>query len=619
VIAHPSPWLDAEVLRPIDVAIADFFAQSVAPLYRPIVWAAAAQLSHALGQGDTCVTLNNDTLYFWQTRDHALPSTIIPPPSSWPESLLASGIAGDITATTPFVWLDNKLSFRKYFACEQRIALRLENFLAKSDITDIQLHQLWSHISNTATTPTPNWQDIAVVLAARYQLAIICGGPGTGKTTTITNLLSQLVQLAHRHGSRIPRIRLAAPTGKAATRMSESINHSLTRLPESHAQALLAALPNAPTTLHRLLGYRPTCGEFKYHRQHRLSLDILVLDEASMIDIELMAQLLEALPDHAKLILLGDRYQLPSVGIGAVFNDITCLAQNQYSTETLAALQAATPLAASLTANNTQSAITNRVCELQQSHRFTATGGIYRAAQAVKQGDINALTTLLKETDLSNELHHHTSEKIVGLYQSALDNYYSFTNDAASAEIDDARIHELFKNFSNFRILCALRDGEYGVQAINETIEHQLKRRLNLPPNRIWYTGRPIAITQNNYPLDLYNGDLGITLHDPATQALRVFFPRGHSMVSYAPTRLPAHEPAYAMTVHKSQGSEFARVALVLPPTPQRVLTRELLFTGITRAKQQLELFADLPVLAHALKQRAQRNTLLAAMLNAEL
>ncbi len=395
------------------------------------------------------------------------------------------------------------------------------------------------------------------------RLLIISGGPGTGKTTTVTRLLADLIAA----GTQPARILLAAPTGKAAMRMQESIRDTRQR------ENITCPMPETASTLHRLLGYIPNRVGFRHHADNPLPADVVIVDEASMIDISLMTHLFEAVPPQAKLILLGDKDQLASVETGSIFRDLC-------SGEALAA----------------------HMLLLQTSYRFKDADGIGQLAQAIREADEQRFLEVLASADFADVT---LDESQAGLDANWL--RHGWQDYVAAIKVGE--LEGIFRAFNALRILTPLRQGRLGVESLNVWVDGVMQRQL--PPHenafRPWYVGRPVMVTQNDYRQNLFNGDIGIALPNELGE-LRVWFPTGEAgqYRAVAPIRLPAHETAWAMTIHKSQGSEFTRVLLILPEAEDLpLLGRELLYTAVTRAKQGIHILASRAMLGKALRQVA--------------
>ncbi|MGL6571355.1 exodeoxyribonuclease V subunit alpha [Aeromonas caviae] len=451
-----------------------------------------------------------------------------------------------------------------------------------------------------------NGQKLAAATAAARPFAVISGGPGTGKTTTVAKLLAILVETGLQ-GGKAPAIRLVAPTGKAAARLTESIGAALQALdlpPE-----WVEAIPTEAGTLHRLLGVIPGRSQFRHHRGNPLHLDLLVVDEASMVDLPMMARLLDALPRHARLILLGDKDQLASVEAGAVLGDICSFIEQGISPAQAHWLSRQTGYR--LQGTPSGASVRDSLCLLSKSWRFDQHSGIGQLARACNSGDGAVVEAVWSAGFGDIRLHPWAGEAYSALIAEGVAGYGSYLKAARAGE-DPAAV---FKAFNGFQILCALRDGPFGVQGLNERLELALAKAGLIQRDGDWYAGRPVMVVRNDHGVGLYNGDMGLCLPDD-TGRLKVWFeqPDG-SLRALLPSRLPPHETVYAMTIHKSQGSEFAHTVLVLPDSPSPLLTRELVYTGITRAKARLDLYGDRALLAQAVRKKTERYSGLAERL----
>ena len=465
-----------------------------------------------------------------------------------------------------------------------------------------------------------NWQKVAAAMAASRRFAVISGGPGTGKTTTVTKLLALLVE-QHRQsqqGEALPlTIKLVAPTGKAAARLTESIGGAKQQL--ALAPDIAAQIPEQAGTIHRLLGVIPNRQAFRHHRGNPLHLDLLVVDEASMVDLPLMARLLDALPPKARLILLGDKDQLSSVEAGSVLGDICHFAEGGYGREQANWLGQVTHHDLTPFAAPEGSAIGDSLCLLRKSYRFDAQSGIGNLARAINGGDPKAVEAVWQDDFTDISLHGLGEQVYRDLLRLAVAGYRDYLQLVCDVRSPEAA-RPIIEAFNRFQILCALREGDFGVSGINEQVERALsKESLIRKGGREWYAGRPVMISQNDHALGLYNGDIGITLmtaESGGESRARVYFQMADGEIrSFLPSRLPAHDTVYAMTVHKSQGSEFAHTVMVLPKQDSPLLTRELVYTGVTRAKKRLDIFAHPGILSRAVKRRTERASGLAQLL----
>jgi exodeoxyribonuclease V alpha subunit len=559
--------------------------QRLDPAASPVVLVSAALLCTALDKGDVCLPLVRLAGQRpWPEQDFRLPAL-----SDWQAQLEASSLVGGDGDFTPLILEHGRLYLARYQAYERQLATQLLQRAA--DLPAVDEAQLSESLTRlfAFNAQQPDWQRLAAAQAVRRKLAVISGGPGTGKTTTVVRLLAALLE---QPGCENLAIGLAAPTGKAAARMAEAIRNAKAELPVS--ESIKAALPDEARTLHRLLGSRGDSPQVRHNTANPLALDVLVVDEASMVDLALMAKLVDALPPSARLILLGDKDQLCAVEAGAVFAEL-CEGRG-FDAHAAGELQRITGQQVPVSQPSSQ--LGDAVVLLTHSHRFAGDSGIGELARRINGGDVSGTLNLLKEnrSDLAWNAQPTPNDLLERLDQG----YAPFIAAAKSAAPAAA-----FAAFNAFRALCAQREGVWGVAGINEALEARIKRRSQVPSRERWYVGRPVMVRQNDYALGLFNGDIGICLQ--TEYGLRVFFEDEEGYRPFAPARLPSHDSAFAMTVHKSQGSEFSEVLLVLPEQPSPLLTRSLFYTGITRAKHKVEIWALPPRLSEAVATRAER------------
>ncbi len=617
--------LDARLLRDLDVQLAQLLVRWDAD---DSIQLAVAMTSQELGRGHVCFDLTTwpERLTQWHSQlvDRLLIDKQLADNSfEWPTTTVAalmdklqhSPLVRVITDPAeadeqgqPLTLFSHRLYLSRYFRFEQQVAGWLQQaslpMATSTDTPELaqQLRQLF--------TPQPevDWQAVAVATACDGRFTLISGGPGTGKTTTVTKLLALLVAQSEQPLL----IRLAAPTGKAAARLTESIAKAKIELAGQVNAAWLAGIPTQASTLHRLLGVIPGLPEFRHNGQNPLPLDVLVVDEASMIDLPMMARLLVALPPQARLILLGDKDQLASVEAGAVLGDICQFVAQGLSSQQAQQLQQRTGYDLQNYVQPAGHPLRDRLCLLRKSYRFAADSGIGKLAEAVNNGDVKAANAVWAQ-DYRDIRLHSDEQRLEMAISIAAKGYHAYLA-LLAAPITSENAIVLLKAFNQIRLLCALHDGPWGINGMNQAIGQRLQAQGKLQISGEWFAGRPVMITENDYGLGLYNGDIGIAASDG--ERLRVWFvlPDGKAH-GFLPSRLPAHDTAWAMTVHKSQGSEFTHTLLLLPPEVNPLLTRELLYTGITRAREQLDLFATPEVLALMVRKQTERYSGLGAML----
>ena len=676
-------WVERGWLRALDAGFARFL-WTEEPQTPPLLVLAAALASHQLGRGHVCLdlqaTLGDPTFALSLPPDGPQALTAAEPPQApadvlagvnlarWLAALDQPALVGADAGNTPLVLVGTRLYLRRYWQYEQDVRAGIERRLAASVQMEASLQAGSARAAldvlfppRPASATGADWQKLACALAARSAFSIMTGGPGTGKTTTVVKLLALLQTLAL-DGAANPlrparplRIRLAAPTGKAAARLNASIAGAVAQLPVDalpNGAAVREAIPTVVTTLHRVLGTRPESRRFRHDASNPLPVDVLVIDEASMVDLEMMAAVLDALPASARLILLGDKDQLASVEAGAVLGELCQRAgEGHYTPATRDWLLAATGErieAAMLDEQGT--ALDQSIAMLRQSHRFSAQSGIGQLAALVNAGDAAAVARIWTQGHADLALLVCSATDDASFKALVIDGYGGASDASASAQLfgangepgqprygyrhyletmhtqrpgryDEPEAFDIWartvlKAHGEFQLLCALRRGPWGVEGLNKRIARLLQEDDLIAVRGEWYPGRPVLVTRNDYELGLMNGDIGITLELPGatdeSSVLRVAFPAadGTGGIKWVlPSRLQAVETVLALTVHKSQGSEFMHAALVLPDTFSPILTRELVYTGITRARAFLTLATPQgkPVLEQAVYAKVQR------------
>ncbi|MCL4129147.1 UNVERIFIED_CONTAM: hypothetical protein GTU68_042491 [Idotea baltica] len=598
------------VLRPLDLQFAKFLGQQEKNSDKNLIMLLAAMTSHELGKGHVCIDIEQveqGDLFTLPAKYRDALLALVPDKNQWISELSAASTVSNGTEATPLAFDGTRLYLQRYWSFEQRVANRITK--AAQSVAATKSSELEPLDNLIPTKHCVNWQKVAAAVALTRRFSVISGGPGTGKTTTVTKLLASLVTQAQQDNKSIA-IKLVAPTGKAAARLTESIGQAVQSI--GLAPEVKEAIPTDASTLHRLLGYIPNQVDFRHNKSNPLHLDVLVVDEASMVDLPMMARLLDAVPEHARVILLGDKDQLASVEAGAVLGDICQFTKMGYSQNQAQQLSQLTGYALPVQSHN--NAVADSLCMLQKSYRFDARSGIGQLAKAINEGSKFKVEAVwakgfsdIRFHDLSNDSYNAMITMMVNGYRSYLGHIHAGDKPEVA-----------LKAFSHIQLLCAMREGDFGVVGLNQRIEKGLRKSDLIPHgDEVWYSGRPVMVTQNDYGVGLYNGDIGIAMPDPVDQRLRVYFdmPDG-SIRGVLPSQLPEHETVYAMTIHKSQGSEFEHTVLALPAEFSPILTRELIYTGVTRAKKKLDLFATEKVVARGVMIKTQRNSGLAALMS---
>lgn len=542
---------DADVIEAADVLVAQRLA-ALAGEVDETVALAVAFVVRAVRAGSVCVDLT------------AVQAQVDRPDLDWPASSdwVAAVAASPLLGKPPVLHLeDGLLYFDRYWLEERQVA------------TDILALASTRHRGGTpdAARLFPDQfaeQRAAAQIALSRGLTVLTGGPGTGKTTTVARLLALLAEQAELNGAPPLRIALAAPTGKAAARLQEAVQIEVDRL-TAVDRGRLPAL--RATTLHRLLGARPdTSSRFRHHRDNRLPHDVIVVDETSMVSLTMMARLVEAVRPDARLLLVGDPDQLASVDAGAVLAD----------------------LVDGLSARDDSA-----VATLVTSHRFGASIGAL--AQAIRDGDADQAVAVLSRDD--EHIEWVDTADPAGVLRAVLVPHALRLREAAVLGNGQVALTTLDEH----RLLCAHRRGPYGVAYWNRQVERWLAEVTDTPPWATWYAGRPLLVTANDYGLGLYNGDTGVTVLRDGV--LRAVLPGADGPVEFATSRLADVETMHAMTIHKSQGSQAVEVTVLLPEADSRLLTRELLYTAITRARTKVRVVGTAAQLRAAIERRAVR------------
>ena len=539
--------MDAGVFRPID----EGFARSVCRLSREDrdeVVLAAAIVSNLAGQGHTCADLNavakDGSRWFGAG---SLEGLVLPEPGAWLEMLASSPIVGSRDDYRPLILDDHgRLYLFRYWEYQRRLAQRI------------------------------------MEMAHGSRFMVISGGPGTGKTYMVAGILARLIQTADERREDPPRVLLVAPTGKAAARLRDSIVEAKRATGDAAIEceeSVIERIPEEAFTVHRALGWSsvdPT--RFFHHADNPLGADVVVADEASMIDLALMTKLVEAVPKEARLILIGDKDQLASVEAGSVLGDICNAGGREGDGDR----------------ENTE--LSKFIVHLVHNYRFDENSGIGNLARAINSRNPDEALDIL-QSDRFDDVELINTPNPASLVRS-IANEVIDRRRVLLDEGDPARRLAMLKDYG---VLCGLRNGPIGADEINRLVEHEVSRRDRVRAADGWYDGRPVMITSNDYKLRLFNGDMGVLCAKSNGDDMGVAFESQGGVRIISPARLGELETAFALTVHKSQGSEFDHVALVLPQKLSPVLTAELLYTAVTRARRSLTIYAAREVVREAI------------------
>lgn len=584
----------------VDVEFCRFLAETEPDIHKSVL-AAAALVSLAYGGGDVCISLEE---YSGRTFFYNSGNTVLKTPEidEWIKDLTASSVVGIPGDFKPLILESNhRLYLHKLWLHEQELASFIHGRINRPT-PDVDLNLLREGIQRLFrdTREQPDWQKVAAAAAVNQMLAVISGGPGTGKTRTVIRLIILLLEQGKRRGQ-IPGIALAAPTGKAAARLQESIDD----IPENLARPeILSHIPAEAVTLHHLLGASRHTAKFRYNKDNPLPYDCVIVDEASMVDQTLMTRLTQALSAETQLVLLGDKDQLASVEAGAVLGDICGdVAENKFTPSAGDYLESLDIKLKAEHITPDHKGLINHINLLKKSYRFTEHSGIGHLVEAIHSGDPEKAGQLLN------------SEQYPDITFTGFDSYKTFIGLISQKiiqqfmEVQEARSpEEMLAVYRQFKILGVHRKGPWGVETFNRELEQELQKHDLVLPAQEWYEGRPLMINSNEFSLGLSNGDMGVCKKKDGN-SFTAFFSREGDSVSLPVSRLPAHSTAFSLTVHKSQGSEFDEVLLVLPDVSSKLLNREMLYTAVSRAKDKVTIVGSGDALAKAITRQIERGS----------
>ncbi len=613
--------LQAEgALREVDLAFADLLRDRLHASAAVALAGALAMRAVAMGHSSFALSETHRLL------DALGTSAQLPEIADWAEALLASdrvAIACYIDNTSALLTFENgRIALLRYARYEQHLAERLHHrALASKEMAIVSidttlapmLHRLFSlnalsQASAAHANDQIDRQALAAILALRRRLLLITGGPGTGKTTTVARLLAAQIAAAHASGQAPPRIALAAPTGRAAARLGEAIDGVLRadldagRLDIANADAI----PRQARTLHRLLGWQPRRVAFRHDAQHPLPFDVVVVDEASMVDLPLMAKLVAAVAPEATLVLLGDPDQLPAVEAGDVLGGLCAACGDGLAWSTADAEFANALLGIRVPTHDDASPLMGSRVHLLRGWRQADAAVLQDLAQGIQRDDRDAVLSRLRSDDPALIWRYGDAAALADTMRS--DALPAFE---AVCSADDPQ--QALQRASTLRVLTALRRGPFGAEHWNAWCAAELGART------AYFQGRLLMIAANSERHGLYNGDVGVVWHDARDDDAAVWFDTAQGLRAWRPAQLPVHTSAYVTTVHKAQGSEFERIVLILPDADARVLSRELLYTALTRARRGATLWAAPATLDRALERRTWRDSGLEARLRALL
>lgn len=573
---------EAGVLAPVDVASAQAVSRLLGETDEAVTLAAALAV-RGTRFGHVCVrvpTLRESVVVDGREAElvEALPW---PEPDEWLERLRSSPLVGDGSGEHPLVLADDRLYLERYWRYEQQVAGLIRDRLGRGEAplapaTEETLCRLLAEDGETT-------QFRAARVALASKLAVIAGGPGTGKTYAVG---AMLVALAAAGAETFPLVGLCAPTGKAAARLGQAITELARDVGDPAISAILEQV--TPQTIHRLLGWTWGRSRFRHDGSNRLPHDIVIVDEMSMVSLPLAARLLAALRDDATLVIVGDPFQLESIEAGTVLADIVGPAADRPAADT---------------------AIAGKVTVLDRVYRFEEDSSIADFADAVRRGDPDdAVERLADGGDRLRWVRSPEDPEFAAMWREVTSQRSRLVDLANAGDVDGA-----IQALTEVAVVCATKRGPNGVSQWSRSIELALDERYpGLRWDTEWYPGRPVMITRNDYNLDLYNGDIGVAV--ATVDGLRAVFERGE-VRTFPLSHLPEHQTVHAMTIHKSQGSQFDQVVVVLPDEESRLLTRELLYTAVTRARRRVWVVSPENVVRRAVSRSVQRASGLAGLL----
>lgn len=583
-----SDWKKRELISDLEKEFVRFLLQLDENLPEQVIFAAAACI-HAQKNGHLCFDLNNSPEWLFEDEKSGIEFNEARL-NAWKQALESCNLVSKDGSLQPLVLENGRLYLQRYWSYEEELAYWLKKKSKRSNSIDNKTKEtIKKFVKQGSDLFEIDWQQVALGLSFLKDLVVISGGPGTGKTHTVINILA-----AHSlvHGEKY-RIALAAPTGKAARRLIESVDTGKDNLPKEILEE--TNLPQSAFTVHKLLGSNATGTHFKFNKENKLPYDLVVIDEASMLDITMWVRLIRALDENTKLVVLGDKDQLASVEAGSILGDI-CNGDNSFSQSISSALQEILP--DSVPSSESEISINDCIVFLTKSYRFSEHSGIQKLAQAINESDEEAAMEVLQSAKYPDVAWIKPTpgeiEKLIHKYAVDHHNWYS----GKSGEEQLAASHQK-------KILCALRRSKQGVEELNRFAEKLIRRKMTVLNSKEWYPGRIVIATRNNGFLKLRNGEIGI--YRAEDTGFIEFENQETGKISTA--RLTDYEPAYAITIHKSQGSEFNDIAILLSNEESPLLSKEILYTSVTRARENTLICASEFIIRKTIRKNVSRNS----------
>ncbi|QJC31828.1 exodeoxyribonuclease V subunit alpha [Enterobacteriaceae endosymbiont of Donacia tomentosa] len=591
-----------KIIRLIDLQ----FAYILTSKKHHVLMLVIALLSNAIGRGNICLPISklNIKKIFKKHKEYLNFKIIkkIDNIKNWKKELLTYEIVSIGNKVTPIV-IDNNCLYLYRMWREENIIV---NYLIKNTIKINKFNDI-KNIINFLFKKDDFLQKTAIFVALTHKFSIISGSPGTGKTSIISKLILSFIKFFT-----IPlKIKIAATTGKASNRLTESINNFFKKKPMNLInKEEKKNIPKKATTIHHLLKIQMFTKDSIFNKNNPLDVDILIIDEASMIDLGLMTIILEALPLKSTLILLGDDYQLTSVESGCIFKDLCYFKKFFFTSEYYSLLNIISQYQIKRKNNVQKFFFRNSITILKNNYRYKVKSGINKLANAIKNENIKKIEELLfsqKYNDIKylNILNIKQYELMIQSFIIEYKKYFIYLNKNLNNK------KKILYKFSHFQIMCAVKNGLFGTKKINSIIERELINK-NIIQNKLlknnWYIGRPIIITKNNDFLNLFNGDIGISYWDEYEKKIKVnFLLANDTCQTVSIENLPTYNIAYAITVHKAQGSEFKNTALILPNKFSFVLTKELIYTAVTRSKSKISIYSNISIFQKTIQSKIKR------------